>query len=205
MANVTASITLCATEVKEYSVAVDLSRCHLKLFGSTATGDDDSATGTHHGHDHSHNHSHGHPFPAMPKPKAIATVNLSTLAMWLLRGRAFAGLGSAYLANIHFRQVKALQPHFPGIQVVLDYLDEAEVEESILRSRCSTEVGACLWRGIIILLALVLVRFSFSGVVSMDRLYNRAHKNRLCRQAASGIVWCVGHCYVHIFYSIPLE
>lgn len=49
--------------------------------------------------------------------------------------------GSAYLANVHFRHVKALQPSFPGIAAMLRLLDAADVQESLMRSETSMEVG----------------------------------------------------------------
>ena len=87
MANATATLTLCAMEQEEYAVAIDLARCHLKLFEGGA-GAEASA-----GHDHSHSHGHAHAGAGEGGGGGEVKVRSSLLAMWVLRGRAFAALG----------------------------------------------------------------------------------------------------------------
>ena len=80
MANATSSLTVCATELQEYAVAADMARCHLKLFETTNSVDKD--------HAHDHDHSKG-----TNKVKKKENSRASLIAMWVLRGRAFAALG----------------------------------------------------------------------------------------------------------------
>lgn len=108
MAHVTSTLALCALEVDESAVCIDMSRCHVKLFErekETATAGAGAGAGpgqgSHHNHDHSHGHSHGHEHNSGSRsssesgPKQRASV----LAMWVLRGRAFAALGK-YIAAL---------------------------------------------------------------------------------------------------------
>ena len=50
--------------------------------------------------------------------------------------------GSSYLANVHFRHVRELQPTFPGISDILHYLDTVDMRESAARSSSTMQVGA---------------------------------------------------------------
>jgi hypothetical protein len=90
MANATSTLALCAMETEEFAVAIDMARCHLKLFEE----EEAEAVAAGHGHDHSHTHGHEEGAAAgsgaPPKPRS------SLLAMWLLRGRAFAALGEQH-------------------------------------------------------------------------------------------------------------
>lgn len=91
MANATSTLTLCAAATGEHAVAVDMARCHLKMFegegGGSSSGHDHS-----HSHDQSHSHDHSHSGKGQGKvPDRDARPSL--VAMWLLRGQCFAALG----------------------------------------------------------------------------------------------------------------
>ena len=89
MAHVTSTLALCALEVGESALCVDMSRCHVKLFEGEREAATAAGAGGSQGGAHSHDHSHGHEHESRPKQKQRASV----LAMWVLRGRAFAALG----------------------------------------------------------------------------------------------------------------
>jgi hypothetical protein len=91
MANATSTLALCATEVGEHAVAIDMARCHLKLF--EGQGEVETGGGGGGGHGHSHDHSHGHGEESKRAEGAAAGTRGSLLAMWVLRGRGFAALG----------------------------------------------------------------------------------------------------------------
>ena len=86
MANTTSTLALCAVEVDECAVAVDMARCHVKLFE-----DEVAVAGKAHDHHHSHGHEHSNAESKPTTPKLRSSV----LAMWVCRGRAFAALGNS--------------------------------------------------------------------------------------------------------------
>ncbi len=53
-------------------------------------------------------------------------IETDDVMMWVIRGGAFAMIGNPYLARVHFRQASALLEDFPGLDVLLVYVDELE-------------------------------------------------------------------------------
>ena len=47
--------------------------------------------------------------------------------VWVLRGKAFAAIGSAFLAEISFREAKCLNDSYPGLDAGLKLVEEVSI------------------------------------------------------------------------------
>jgi hypothetical protein len=80
--------------------------------------------------------------------------------------------GSAYLANIHFRRVKKLQPNYPSINNLLEYLDQYEMRHALRFQTETLEVRKVILNNLIYFFCIIcLILIFYEPIYSRPNLF----------------------------------
>lgn len=83
------------------------------------------------------------------EPPASLSSNAALAPVWMVRALAFAGMGCAYLANTHCRQVQQCAASYPHIEALLARLDACEDGRAGLAANLSAALSRELRRRVL--------------------------------------------------------